>query len=379
VGLLATRFLLYPFAAGLVLAMHEKCFLPRALTKLDRRPPNAAKLRPNTIQGEVRFMAHAIQIHETGGPDVMKWEEVSVGEPGEGQVKLRQSAVGLNYIDVYFRMGTYPQERMPFTPGMEGAGEVLAVGEGVTHVKPGDRVAYAGAIGSYAQERIAPADRMVKLPEGIDEQTGAAMMLKGMTAAYLLLRTYKVGPDTTLLFHAAAGGVGLIVCQWAKHLGATMIGTVGSDEKGELAKAHGCTHTINYKREDFVARVKEITGGEGCDVVYDSIGKDTFPGSLDCVKKYGLWATFGQSSGPLPDLNMGLLAQKGSLYATRPTLFTHIGERAGLEEISGALFDVVRQGAVKIDVNQTYQLSDAAQAHKDLEARKTTGSTVLLT
>lgn len=323
-------------------------------------------------------MAHAIQIYETGGPEVMKWEEVEVGEPGAGQVKLRQSAIGLNYIDVYFRTGAYPQEKMPFTPGMEGAGEVVAVGDGVTHVKLGDRVAYAGAIGSYADERIAPADRMVKLPEGIEEKTGAAMMLKGMTASYLLRRTFKVGPDTTLLFHAAAGGVGLIVCQWAKHLGATMIGTVGSDEKAELAKAHGCTHTINYNTEDFVERVKEITDGKGCDVVYDSIGKDTFPGSLDCVKKYGLWATFGQASGPLPDLNMGLLAQKGSLYATRPTLFTHIAERADLEEISGALFDVVSGGQVKIEINQTYPLADAEQSHRDLEGRKTTGCTVLL-
>jgi len=324
-------------------------------------------------------MTHAIQIYETGGPEVMKWEEVEVGEPGEGQVKLRQSAVGLNYIDVYFRTGTYPQEHLPFTPGMEGAGEVIGVGKGVTHVKPGDRVAYAGAIGSYAEERIVPADRILMLPDGIDEQTGAAMMLKGMTAAYLLLRTYKVGPGTTLLFHAAAGGVGLIVCQWAKHLGATMIGTVSSDEKGELARAHGCTHTINYTTEDFVARVKEITDGKRCDVVYDSVGKDTFPASLDCLKPFGLWATFGQSSGPLPDLNLGMLAQKGSLYVTRPGLFPHIAKRSDLEELSGALFDVVSNGAVKIEINQSYQLRDAVQAHKDLEARKTTGSTVLLT
>ena len=324
-------------------------------------------------------MTHAIQIYETGGPEVMKWEEVEVGEPGEGQVKLRQSAVGLNYIDVYFRTGTYPQEHLPFTPGMEGAGEVIGVGKGVTHVKPGDRVAYAGAIGAYAEERIVPADRILMLPDGIDEQTGAAMMLKGMTAAYLLLRTYKVGPGTTLLFHAAAGGVGLIVCQWAKHLGATMIGTVSSDEKGELARAHGCTHTINYTTEDFVARVKEITDGKRCDVVYDSVGKDTFPASLDCLKPFGLWATFGQSSGPLPDLNLGMLAQKGSLYVTRPGLFPHIAKRSDLEELSGALFDVVSNGAVKIEINQSYQLRDAVQAHKDLEARKTTGSTVLLT
>jgi len=323
-------------------------------------------------------MTHAIQIYETGGPEVMKWEEVSVGEPGEGQVKLRHSAVGLNFIDVYFRTGAYPQENMPFTPGMEGAGEVIAVGEGVTHISVGDRVAYAGAIGAYAEERIAPADKMVKLPDSIDDQTGAAMMLKGMTASYLLNRTFKAGPDSTVLFHAAAGGVGLIVCQWAKHLGATIIGTVSSEEKAELARAHGCTHTINYTSENFVERVREITDGKGCDVVYDSIGKDTWPDSLDCLKKFGLWATFGQASGPLPDINMAIFAQKGSLYATRPTLFTHIAERSDLEEVSGALFDVVTSGAVKIPVNQTYPLSEAAQAHIDLEGRKTTGATVLL-
>ncbi len=323
-------------------------------------------------------MTHAIQIHETGGPEVMKWEEVEVGDPGPGEARLKQTGVGLNYIDVYFRTGTYPQETMPFTPGMEGAGEVVAVGEGVSHVKPGDRVAYCGAIGSYAEERIVPADRLVVLPDGIEDRTGAAMMLKGMTAAYLLLRTYKVGPETTFLFHAAAGGVGLIVCQWAKKLGATMIGTVGSAEKAELAESLGCTHTINYRDEDFVERVKELTDGKGCDVVYDSIGKDTFPASLDCLKKFGLWATFGQASGPLPDINMGLLAQKGSLYATRPTLFTHIADRADLEELSGALFDVVSSGDVKIEINQTYPLAEATQAHIDLEGRKTTGSTVLL-
>ncbi len=323
-------------------------------------------------------MTHAIQIHQTGGPEVMKWEEVNVGDPAEGQVRLKQTAVGLNFIDVYFRTGTYPQENMPFTPGMEGAGEIVAVGAGVTHVKPGDRVAYAGALGSYAEERLAPADRMVKLPDSIDDKTGAAMMLKGMTASYLLRRTFNVGPESTILYHAAAGGVGLIICQWAKHLGATMIGTVGSDEKAELAKSHGCTHTINYKTEDFVERVKDLTDGQGCDVVYDSIGKDTFPASLDCVKNFGLWATFGQSSGPLPDINMGLLAQKGSLYATRPTLFTHIASRADLEEVAGALFDVVSGGQVKIEINQTYPLAQAEQAHRDLEGRKTTGSTILL-
>jgi len=323
-------------------------------------------------------MTHAIQIYETGGPEVMKWEKVEVGDPDTGQVRLRQTAVGLNYIDVYFRMGTYPQENMPFTLGMEGAGEVVAVGDGVSHVKPGDMVAYCGAIGSYAEERLVPADRLVKLPDGIDDKTGAAMMLKGMTAAYLLLRTYKVTSDTTLLYHAAAGGVGLIVCQWAKHLGATIIGTVGSVEKGELAKAHGCTHVINYNTENFVEQVNDLTGGQGCDVVYDSIGKDTFPASLECVKKFGLWATFGQASGPLPDINMGMLAKMGSLYATRPTLFTHIAERSDLEDISGALFDVVSGGQVKIEINQTYALKDAEQSHRDLEGRKTTGCTVLL-
>ncbi len=321
-------------------------------------------------------MAHAIQIYETGGPEVMKWEEVEVGEPGEGQVRMKQSAAGLNFIDVYFRTGTYPQDTMPFTPGMEGAGVVEAVGPGVSDFKVGDRVGYAMALGAYAETRIAPVNRLVKLPDSIEDKTAAAMMLKGMTASYLLRRTYKVGSDTTLLFHAAAGGVGTIVCQWAKYLGATMIGTVGSDEKAELAKAHGCTHTINYKTENFVERVKEITDGEGVDVVYDAIGKDTFPDSLDCLKDFGLWATFGQSSGPLPELNMGLLAQKGSLYSTRPTLATHIANRERLDELSGALFDVVVGGHVKLEINQTYAMKDAEQAHRDLEGRKTTGSTI---
>lgn len=321
-------------------------------------------------------MAHAIQIHETGGPEVMKWEEVDVGDPGEGQVRLKQSAAGLNFIDVYFRTGTYPQDTMPFTPGMEGAGVIEAVGPDVTNFKVGDRVGYAMALGAYAETRIAPVNRLVKLPDSIEDKTAAAMMLKGMTASYLLRRTYKVSSDTTLLFHAAAGGVGTIVCQWAKHLGATMIGTVGSDEKAKLAKAHGCTHTINYNTENFVKRVKEITDGEGVDVVYDGIGKDTFPDSLDCLKDFGLWATFGQSSGPLPELNMGLLAQKGSLYSTRPTLATHIANRERLDELSGALFDVVVAGHVKIEINQTYAMKDAEQAHRDLEGRKTTGSTI---
>ncbi len=323
-------------------------------------------------------MTNAIQLYEYGGPNVLRWEEVDIPSPGPGEIHLRQHAIGLNYIDVYVRTGLYPQEGFPVIPGMEGAGEVRAVGEGVSELSVGDRVAYAGPIGGYAQERIIAADRVVKMPEDIDYQTAAAMMLQGMTARYLLRKTYEVKPGTTLLFHAAAGGVGLIACQWAAHLGATIIGTVGSEEKAELAKAHGCHHTINYREEDFVAQVKEITNGEGVDVVYDSIGQATFPGSLDCLKPLGLWATFGQASGPLPDINMGLLAQKGSLFATRPTLFTYIAKRVDLVETANDLFDVVTNSHVKISVNQTYPLQDTAQAHQDLEARKTTGSTVLL-
>lgn len=324
-------------------------------------------------------MVMAVRVHETGGPDVLTWEEVVVGEPGPGEVRIRHTAVGLNFIDTYFRSGLYPAPNgLPFIPGNEGAGVVLTVGEGVSHVKPGDRVAYVGPLGAYAQERLVPGDRLVVIPEGIDEKTAAGMMLKGMTAQYLLRQTFNVTPDTTLLFHAAAGGVGLIAGQWAAHLGATVIGTVGSAEKAELAKAHGYTHIINYREENFVERVKEITGGKGCDVVYDSVGKDTYPGSLDCLKPLGLWASFGQSSGPITDFNMGLLAQKGSLFATRPTLFTYIASRSDLEKTANDLFDVVKSGVVKIEVNQEYRLADAAQAHKDLEGRKTTGTTVLI-
>ena len=323
-------------------------------------------------------MPNAIQIHEYGGPEVMKWEAVDVGDPGPGQARIRHTAVGLNYIDVYLRTGLYPQESFPFTPGMEGAGEVLAVGDGVTDLAVGDRVAYAGPPGGYSEERLIAADRLVKLPDGIDDKTGAAMMLQGMTVRYLIRQTYEVKPDSTILFHAAAGGVGLIACQWASHIGATVIGTVGSEEKAELARANGCTHTINYRDEDFVERVKEITGGEGVDVVYDSIGKDTFPGSLDCLKPFGVWASFGQASGPLPDINLAILAQKGSLFATRPTLFTYVAKREDLVANANDLFAQVTGGQVKIAVNQTYALSDAANAHRDLEGRKTTGSTVLL-
>jgi len=322
-------------------------------------------------------MPHAIRVHDYGGPEAMQWEPVEVPPPGAGQVTLRHAAVGLNYIDVYHRTGLYPQPSLPFTPGSEGAGEVIAVGEGVNSVAVGDRVAYAGPIGAYAEQRNIPADRVVKLPDTIEDQTAAAMMLQGMTTRYLLRKTYNVGPGTVMLFHAAAGGVGLIACQWAAALGATIIGTVGSAEKGELARAHGCTHVINYREEDFVARVKDITDGAMCDVVYDSVGKDTFPASLDCLKLRGLWVSFGNASGKVPPLDIGMLAAKGSLFITRPTLASYIATRSELEETANDLFDVVTSGKVKINVNQTYPLRDAAQAHRDLEARKTTGSTVL--
>ena len=322
-------------------------------------------------------MVHAIRIHQNGGPEVMQWDSVEVGEPGPGQVRLKQRAVGVNYIDTYHRSGLYKMP-LPAVIGSEGAGEVTAIGAGVTDFKVGDRGAYAGAVGGYAEERLLPADRLVKLPDSIDFKTAAAMMLQGMTTRYLLRQTYKVGPGTTLLFHAAAGGVGLMACQWAKHLGATTIGTVGSADKGELAKAHGATHVINYKTDDFVKSVKELTGGQGVDVVYDAIGKDTFPGSLDCLKPLGLWVSFGSSSGPVPPFELSILQGKGSLYATRPTLQTYVAKRADLLANSSELFDVVAKGIVKINVNHTYPLKDAAQAHKDLEGRKTTGSIVLL-
>ena len=327
---------------------------------------------------EIQRMVRAIRIHSYGGPEVMKFEEVDVGKLDTGLVRIRNMAVGLNYIDTYHRTGLYPIPAMPGVIGMEGAGEVLAVGHGVSDFKVGDRIAYANPIGAYAEERLIPAERLVKLPDTIDDKIAAAMMLQGMTAQYLLRRTFKVGPETVMLFHAAAGGVGLIVCQWARHLGATIIGTVGSEEKAVLAKEAGCTHVINYRRENFVERVKEITGGKGCDVVYDGIGKDTYPGSLDCLKPFGLWVSFGNASGKIDNFDLGLLAAKGSLYATRPTLFTYTAKREDLLASAGELFDVVGRGIVKISVNQTYPLAQAAQAHRDLEARKTTGSTVLL-
>lgn len=323
-------------------------------------------------------MVHAIRIHQYGGPEAMRWEAVDVGVPGPGEIRLRHHAVGLNYIDVYHRSGSYPLAALPAVIGMEAAGEVIEVGGGVDGLKPGDRVAYANPIGAYAEERIIPANRVVRLPDAIPYQTAAAMMLQGMTAEYLLLRTFKVGPETTLLFHAAAGGVGLIACQWARHLGATIIGTVGSDEKAEQARAAGCTHVVNYRRENFVERVRELTGGRGCDVVYDGIGKDTYPGSLDCLKPRGLWVSFGNASGKIESFDLGLLAAKGSLYATRPTLFTYVAQREELVASADALFDVVARGIVRINVNQTYPLAAAGDAHRDLEARKTTGSTVLL-
>lgn len=325
-------------------------------------------------------MTHAIRIHRTGGPEVLQWEEVGAGEtaPAAGEVRLRQHAIGVNFIDIYHRTGLYPLP-LPSGIGMEAAGVVEALGEGVTELKVGDRVAYAGGpIGAYAEVRNMPADRLVKLPGGIDFKTGAAMMLQGMTAQYLLRRTYRVQPGDTILIQAAAGGVGLIVCQWAKALGATVIGTVSSDEKAALAKAHGCDHTIIYTRENFTERVREITGGQGVPVVYDSIGKDTFTGSLDCLRPMGMMVTFGNASGPVPPVDTAELSKRGSLFLTRPTLFSYIAKRADLLDISAELFEVVGSGKVKIEVNQTYALKDAAQAQTDLAARKTTGSIVLL-
>jgi NADPH2:quinone reductase len=323
-------------------------------------------------------MTKAIRVHEYGGPEVLKWEEVEVGEPGPGQIRIKQTAIGLNFIDVYGRTGLYPQDALPFIPGMEGAGLVTAVGEGVRDLKVGRRVAYAGPIGAYAEERLIAADRVVRIPDGIDDETAAATMLKGMTAQYLLRRTYKVGPETTLLFHAAAGGVGMIACQWAASLGATVIGTVGSSGKALIARSHGCTHVIKYREEDVVAKVKDYTKGEGVDVVYDSIGKDTFPMSLDCLKRRGMWVSFGQASGPVPEFRINLLAQKGSLFTTRPALGDYIATRKELVSTANDLFGVIAKGKVRIAVNQTYALSDAERAHRELEGRLTTGSTLLI-
>jgi NADPH2:quinone reductase len=324
-------------------------------------------------------MVAAVRVHTHGGPEVLKFEDIDVGAPGQGQVKLKQHACGINFIDTYFRMGAYPSPvGMPFVAGNEGAGEVIAVGPGVTDLKVGDRVGYVAPLGGYAAERLLPADRAVKLPDNISYEQAAGMMLKGMTVEYLLNRTYKVGRGTTLLMHAAAGGVGLILCQWANHLGATVIGTVGSEEKAALAKKNGCHHTILYRKEDFVAKVREITGGKLCDVVYDGVGKTTFPASLDCLHPLGYFVSFGSSSGQIDAFNINILQQKGSLFATRPTLNHYAAKREDLLSIAADLFDKVGSGAVKIPVQQKYALKDARKAHEDLEGRETTGSSILI-
>jgi NADPH2:quinone reductase len=321
-------------------------------------------------------MVHAIRVHQAGGPEVLQWDAVEVGEPGPGQVRLKQEAVGLNYIDVYHRTGLYAQQ-LPFIPGVEGAGVVTAVGPDVNGLRMGDRVAYGGSIGSYAEERLIEADRLVKLPERISFETAAAMMLQGMTAHMLIRVIHDVKAGDTILVHAAAGGVGLILCQWANALGATVIGTVSTEEKAELARVHGCRHPIIYTRQDFVEEVDRITGGGRLPVVYDSVGKDTFLKSLDCLRPRGLMVSYGNASGPPDPIAPGLLAQKGSLFLTRPTLFHYIAARADLERAANELFDMVAGGTVKIEVKQRFALKDAAEAHRALEERRTTGSTIL--
>jgi len=324
-------------------------------------------------------MVKAVKVYAQGGPEELRYEEFDPGTPGPGQALVKHTAIGLNFLDVYYRSGVYaPPSGLPLIPGGEAAGVVKAVGEGVSDLQPGDRIAYTTPLGAYCEERVIAADRLVKLPDTITDEQAAGMMLKGLTAEYLLRRTFKVKAGDTILFHAAAGGVGLIAGQWAKHLGAKVIGTAGSSDKAALAHSHGFDHVINYRTEDFVARVKEITGGNMCDVVYDSVGKDTFPGSLDCLRPLGMFVSFGQSSGTIPPFNLGILAQKGSLYATRPTLFVYIAKREDLVSGANALFDVVSSGKVKVMVNQRYALKDVGQAHSDLEARKTTGTTILI-
>lgn len=323
-------------------------------------------------------MVKAIRAHKTGGPEVLQFEDVTLPQPGPGEILIRNRAIGLNFIDTYFRSGLYPAPQMPFTLGNESAGDVLAVGPNVTEFKPGDRVAVVAGLGAYAEERIVPAASVVALPEGISYEAAASMLLKGLTAEYLLHRTYKVKPGDTILVHAAAGATGLILCQWGKALGATVIGTVGSEEKAELAKAHGADHVINYREEDFAARVKEITGGALCDVVYDGVGKDTFMKSLDTLKPFGLLASFGNASGAVEAFNLGILAAKGSLYVTRPTLNTHTAKRETMVAMAKNLFETVLSGKVKVPVNATFPLKDAADAHRALESRGTTGSTVLI-
>ncbi|HKX07217.1 MAG TPA: quinone oxidoreductase [Stellaceae bacterium] len=321
-------------------------------------------------------MTHAIRFHKAGGPEVLTWEEVQVGKPGPGEARVRHTAIGLNFVDTYIRSGLYPSA-LPSGLGSEAAGVVEEVGPGVTDIKAGDRVAYGNSpVGAYSEARVMPADRLVVLPNGISDQHAAAIMLKGMTTQYLIRQIFKVKRGDTILFHASAGGVGLIACQWATSLGATVIGTVGSEEKAKLAKAHGCDHPIIYTKEDFVERVKEITKGEKLPVVYDSIGKDTWPKSLDCLRPFGLLVSFGQASGAIGPVDLGILAAKGSLYITRPTLNTYAAKRPDMLAMARDLFDAVLSGAIKIEVNQTYPLKNAAQAHRDLQSRKTTGSTV---
>lgn len=321
-------------------------------------------------------MAKAVRYHKSGGPEVLQVDDVAVGEPGKGQVRIRHTAIGVNFVDTYQRSGLYPMQ-LPQTAGNEGAGEVDAVGAGVTDLKAGDRVCYTGLPGSYCEQRVVPADRMVKLPKDITEEQAASMLLKGLTVHYLIFSTYAVKKGDTVLWHAAAGGVGLIACQWLKALGVTTIGTAGSDKKMVLARAHGAHHVINYAKENFVEKVKAITEGKGVPVVYDGVGKTTWEGSLDCLRPRGLMVTFGNASGPVPPVNLGILSAKGSLYVTRPTLATHIASRADLLERTKALFDIVKSGKVKIETTKRYKLADAAQAHRDLELRMTTGSVIL--
>ena len=323
-------------------------------------------------------MPKAIRVHQYGGPEAMVYEDIPTPEPGPGQIRVRQTAIGVNFIDIYFRSGQYKAAGLPFTLGKEGAGVVDALGEGVTDFRVGERVAYAGAVGTYAEEVVVDTKGVVHVPDAVPDETAAAMMLKGLTAHYLLRLTYRVQPGDTILFHAAAGGVGLIATQWAKHLGATVIGTVGTEEKAALAKEHGCDHVILYRDEDFSARVREITGGKGVPVVYDGVGKATFPASLDCLSPRGVFASFGSASGPIEAFDIGLLAAKGSLYATRPTLFTHIATREQLDANAAELFEVVASGAVKIPIHSRAKLADAAQVHRDLADRQTTGATVMV-
>ena len=321
-------------------------------------------------------MAKAIRFHKAGGPEVLQVDDVAVGEPGAGQIRIRHTAVGVNFLDTYQRSGLYPMP-LPQTGGNEGAGVVEAVGAGVTDLKAGDRVTYTGIIGAYCEQRLVPADRMVKIPDGISDEQAASMLLKGLTVHYLIHSTYAVKSGETVLWHAAAGGVGLIACQWLKAKGVTVIATAGSDEKCALAKAHGATHVINYSKDNFAAKVKELTGGKGVPVVYDSVGKSTWEGSLDCLQPRGLMVSFGNASGPVAPVNLGILSAKGSLYVTRPTLGTYIAARAELVQRANDLFEMVKSGKIKIETTAKYKLTDAVKCHQDLEARKTTGSVIL--